>query len=115
MSSSVLGRLVRQDKDLEVLGGVTAGELGEELDGAAQGQVGRSLARRGRCEPPAHGPCLNIRTLRADSQFDLLADGDRRRRQWIAQRLAAGLSPAAQLFGRDHRVASQGGQDVPEP
>jgi hypothetical protein len=51
----------------------------------------------------------------ADSQFDLLADDDRRRRQWIAQRLAAGLSPAAQLFGRDHRAASQGGQDVPEP
>jgi hypothetical protein len=36
MSSSVLRRLVRQDKDLEVLGGVTAAELGEELDGAAQ-------------------------------------------------------------------------------
>jgi hypothetical protein len=35
MSSSVLGRLARQDKDLEVLGGVTAAELGEELDGAA--------------------------------------------------------------------------------
>jgi hypothetical protein len=42
MSSSVLGRLVRQDKDLEVHGGVTAAELGEELDGAAQGQVGKS-------------------------------------------------------------------------
>ena len=40
--SAVLRRLVRQDKDLEVLGGVTAAELGEELDGAAQGQVGRS-------------------------------------------------------------------------
>jgi hypothetical protein len=37
----------------------------------------------------------------ADSQFDLLADEDRRRRQWIAQRLAADLSPAGQLFGRD--------------
>jgi hypothetical protein len=37
----------------------------------------------------------------ADSQFDLLADEDRRRRQWIAQRLAADLSPTAQLFGRD--------------
>jgi hypothetical protein len=37
----------------------------------------------------------------ADSQFGLLADEDRRRRQWIAQRLAADLSPAAQLFGRD--------------
>ena len=36
MSSSALGRLVRQDKDLEVHGGVTAAELGEELDGAAQ-------------------------------------------------------------------------------
>jgi hypothetical protein len=47
MSSSVLGRLVRQDKDLEVLGGVTAAGLGEELDGAAQGQVGRSWQHRG--------------------------------------------------------------------
>ena len=37
----------------------------------------------------------------ADWQFDLLADEDRRRRQSIAQRLAAALSPAAQLFGRD--------------
>jgi hypothetical protein len=37
----------------------------------------------------------------ADSQFDLLADEDRRRRQWIAQRLAADLSPTAQLFGRE--------------
>jgi hypothetical protein len=37
----------------------------------------------------------------ADSQFDLLAGEDRRRRQRIAQRLAADLSPAAQLFGRD--------------
>lgn len=37
----------------------------------------------------------------ADSQFDLLADKDRRRRQWIAQRLAADLRPAAQLFGRE--------------
>jgi hypothetical protein len=51
----------------------------------------------------------------ADSQFDLLAAEDRRRRQWIAQRLASGLSPAAQLFGRDHREASPAGQDVPEP
>ena len=30
LSSSVLRRLVTQDKDLEVLGGVTAAELGEE-------------------------------------------------------------------------------------
>jgi hypothetical protein len=37
----------------------------------------------------------------ADSQFDLLADEDRRRRQRIAQRLAADLSPTAQLFGRE--------------
>jgi hypothetical protein len=37
----------------------------------------------------------------ADWQFDLLADEDRRRRQRIAQRLAADLSPAAQLFGRE--------------
>ena len=36
-----------QDKDLEVLGGVTGGELGEELDGAAHGQVGRSWQHRG--------------------------------------------------------------------
>jgi hypothetical protein len=47
MSSSVLGRLVMQDKDLEVLGGVTAAGLGEELDGAAQGQVGGSWQHRG--------------------------------------------------------------------
>jgi hypothetical protein len=47
MSSSVLRRLVTQDKDLEVLGGVTAAELGEELDAAAQGQVGRSWQHRG--------------------------------------------------------------------
>jgi hypothetical protein len=51
----------------------------------------------------------------ADSQFDLLAAEDRRRRQWIAQRLAGRLGPAAQLFGRDHREASRAGQDVPEP
>jgi hypothetical protein len=35
------------DKDLEVLSGVTGGDLGEELDGAAQGQVGRSWQHRG--------------------------------------------------------------------
>ena len=74
------GELVTQDKDLKVLGGVTAGELGEELDGAAQRQVrkscqhraglrggghgGATVASRGRSEPPAHGPCLNICTLR---------------------------------------------------
>lgn len=37
----------------------------------------------------------------ADMQFDLVAAGDRRRRLEIAERLAAELSPAAQLFGRD--------------
>jgi hypothetical protein len=37
---------VAQDKDLEVLGGVAAGELGEELDGAAQRQVGKSWQHR---------------------------------------------------------------------
>jgi hypothetical protein len=47
MSSSALGRLVTQDKDLEVLGGVTAAELGEELDGAAKGQVGESWQHLG--------------------------------------------------------------------
>jgi hypothetical protein len=40
-------RLVTQDKDLEVLGGVTAAELGEELDGAAKGQVGESWQHLG--------------------------------------------------------------------
>jgi hypothetical protein len=41
------GELVAQDKDLKVLGGVAAGELGEELDGAAQRQVGKSWQHRG--------------------------------------------------------------------
>jgi hypothetical protein len=60
------GELMVQDEDLKVLGGITAGELGEELDGAAQRQVGKSwqrrgglrggqrsttVASRGRCEP----------------------------------------------------------------
>jgi hypothetical protein len=36
------GELLAQDQDLQVLGGVAAGELGEELDGAAQRQVGES-------------------------------------------------------------------------
>ena len=30
------GELMTQDKDLKVLGGIAASELGEELDGAAQ-------------------------------------------------------------------------------
>jgi hypothetical protein len=37
----------------------------------------------------------------ADSQFDLQADEDRGRRERIAKRLAGGLSPTEQLFGRD--------------
>ena len=41
------GELVTQDKDLKILGGVTAAELGEELDGAAQRQVGESWQHRG--------------------------------------------------------------------
>jgi hypothetical protein len=36
------GELMTQDKDLKVLGGIAAGELGEELDGAAQRQVRES-------------------------------------------------------------------------
>lgn len=71
-----------QDQDLEVLGGAAASELGEELDGAAHGQVGESwqhrgglrgggsggatVASQGRCDPRADGPCLNICTLRGN-------------------------------------------------
>ena len=62
------GELMAQDKDLKVLGGIAAGELGEELDGAAQrqvpsrgstgvasavGQRNATVASRGRCEPPS--------------------------------------------------------------
>jgi hypothetical protein len=36
-----------QDEDLKFLGGVAAGEAGEELDGAAQHQVGKSWQHRG--------------------------------------------------------------------
>jgi hypothetical protein len=36
-----------QDKDLKILGGIAAGELGEELDGAAQRQVRESWQHRG--------------------------------------------------------------------
>jgi hypothetical protein len=36
------GELMAQDEDLEVLGGIAAGEEGEQLDGAAQRQVGES-------------------------------------------------------------------------
>jgi hypothetical protein len=40
------GELVAQDKDLEVLSGAAAGELGEELDRAAQRLVGKSWQHR---------------------------------------------------------------------
>jgi hypothetical protein len=36
------GELVAQDEDLKVLGGIAAGEEGEQLDGAAQRWVGKS-------------------------------------------------------------------------
>jgi hypothetical protein len=38
--------VVAQDQDLEILGSVATGELGEELDGAAQRQVGKSWQHR---------------------------------------------------------------------
>ena len=41
------GELVAQHQDLEVLGGVAAGEQREQLDGAAQGQVGESRQHAG--------------------------------------------------------------------
>ena len=41
------GELVAQDEELQVLGGVAAGEQGEQLDGAAQGQVGESRQHEG--------------------------------------------------------------------
>jgi hypothetical protein len=34
------GELVAQDEDLQVLGSIAAAELGEQLDRAAQGEVG---------------------------------------------------------------------------
>jgi hypothetical protein len=34
------GELVAEHQDLQILGGVAAGEQGEQLDGAAEGQVG---------------------------------------------------------------------------
>jgi hypothetical protein len=45
--SSEDGELVAQDKDLQVLGGVAAGEQGDQLDGAAQDQVGESRQHEG--------------------------------------------------------------------
>jgi hypothetical protein len=39
--------LLAQDEDLQVLGGVAMGEQGEELDGAAQRQVGESWQHLG--------------------------------------------------------------------
>ena len=40
------GQLMAQDEDLKFLGGVAAGEEGEELDGAAQHQGGKSWQHR---------------------------------------------------------------------
>jgi hypothetical protein len=40
-------QLVAQDKDLQILGGVAGVEQGEQLDGAAQGQVGESRQHAG--------------------------------------------------------------------
>jgi hypothetical protein len=37
---------VAQDEDLQVLGGVTAGEQGEQLDGAARHEVGEFQQHR---------------------------------------------------------------------
>ena len=36
------GELVAQNEDLKILGGIAAGEEGEQLDGLAQRQVGKS-------------------------------------------------------------------------
>jgi hypothetical protein len=41
------GELVTQDKDLQILGGVPAGEQGEQLDGAAQREVGEIRQHQG--------------------------------------------------------------------
>ncbi len=94
------GDLVAQDEDLQVLGGVAAGEQGEELDGAAYGEVGefrqhqvssaggRRSATVPTHAPPettAHGSRLNLRTPHAEQ------DGYHR-----------GGSPSAQLGS--HRV-----------
>jgi hypothetical protein len=37
---------VAQDEDLQVLGGVSAGEQGEQLDGAAQHEIGKFQQHR---------------------------------------------------------------------
>jgi hypothetical protein len=44
------GELVAQDEDLQVLGGVAAGEQGEQLDGTAQREVGESRQDKGSSE-----------------------------------------------------------------
>jgi hypothetical protein len=36
------GELVAENKEFQILGSIAAGEQGQELDGAAQGQVGES-------------------------------------------------------------------------
>jgi hypothetical protein len=52
LGSMIPGELVAQDEDLQVLGGVAAGEQGEQLDGAAQGQAGESRQHPGWPPPP---------------------------------------------------------------
>ena len=58
------GELMAPDKDLKILGGIAAGELGESLHGAAQrqvrsrgstgvGQRSAAVASRVRCESPS--------------------------------------------------------------
>jgi hypothetical protein len=47
------GELVAQDEDLQVLGGVPAGEQGEQLDGVAQREVGEFRQHPG--WPPQSG------------------------------------------------------------
>ena len=70
------GELVTQDEDLQVLGGVPTGEQGEQLDGAAQREVGEVRQRQvssavGAQAPPyqplrpgtpAHGSRPSLRT-----------------------------------------------------
>jgi hypothetical protein len=41
------GELMVQDKDLQILGGITAGQQGQQLDRAAQHQVDESRQQRG--------------------------------------------------------------------
>jgi hypothetical protein len=72
------GRVVAEHQDLEVLGSIAAGQQHQQLDRAAQGQVGElrqhaadsepvsggaTPPRRPRCELPARRPYPSLRTL----------------------------------------------------